>query len=266
MSLRAVVFDISGTVLDYGSRAPVRAFVETFRRRGVTLSEEEARRPMGAEKRDHLLALLRDESIGQRWRDATGREWTEADVDELYREFAPIQMEVLPAHCDVIPGVPELTEALRARGLKIANTTGFARALMRDLIPAAEAQGYRPDLWMTPDEVGAGRPAPWMIFEAARRLNVYPMSTIVKVGDTPVDVAEAHAAGVWSVSVIRHGNEIGLSRETVEALPEAEWKQRSRTARTRLLTQQPHFIIDRTADLLPVLDDIERRLREGEKP
>jgi phosphonoacetaldehyde hydrolase len=150
--------------------------------------------------------------------------------------------------------------------VKIANTTGFARALMRDLIPLAEAGGYRPDVWMCPDDVGAGRPAPWMIFEAARRLGVYPMSAIVKVGDTPIDVREAHAAGVWSVSVLRHGNEIGLPRAAVEALPEAEWEQRALAARTRLLAEQPHFIIERTADLLPVLDDIDRRLREGEKP
>lgn len=266
MSLAAVVFDISGTVLDYGSRAPVRAFVETLRRRGVTITEEEARRPMGAEKRDHLLALLRDESVGQRWREAVGRDWTEADVDELYREFAPIQMEVLPQHCDVIPGVPELTESLRARGLKIANTTGFARSLMGDLIPLAEAGGYRPDVWMCPDDVGAGRPAPWMIFAAARQLGVYPMSTIVKVGDTPIDVAEAHAAGAWSVSVVRHGNEVGLSRADVEALTEEEWLRRRARAHGRLLEAQPHFIIEKTADLLPVLDDIERRMREGEKP
>ncbi|MBK7931754.1 MAG: hypothetical protein IPJ98_31015 [Bryobacterales bacterium] len=37
--VRAVIFDISGTVLDYGSRGPVVAFVELFARHGIAISE-----------------------------------------------------------------------------------------------------------------------------------------------------------------------------------------------------------------------------------
>ena len=40
--IRAVVFDWAGTVVDYGSRAPARAFVELFRRHGIALTMEQA--------------------------------------------------------------------------------------------------------------------------------------------------------------------------------------------------------------------------------
>lgn len=266
MSVRAVIFDISGTVLDYGSRGPVRAFVEVFRRHGVAISEAEARRPMGAEKRDHIAALLADPAIGERWLRSTGALSTTADLDELYREFTPIQLEVLPAHCDVIPGVPALAEALRERGVKFANTTGFARVMMKDLIPLAAEGGYTPDCWVCPDDVGAGRPAPWMAFHAAKQMGAYPMHHIVKVGDTPVDIAEAHAAGMWAVAVVRHGNETGLSREDLEALPDDERETRILLARERLAARRPHYLLDQTADLLPVLDEIGERLARGERP
>jgi len=264
--VRAVIFDISGTVLDYGSRGPVVAFVELFARHGVSVTEAEARLPMGSHKKDHIWAMLSDTSIAERWKKANGGAPTLADLDSLYTEFTPLQMEILPRHCDVIPGVPEVTRQLRARGIKIANTTGFDTGMMGDLKRLAEEGGYKPDLWVCPDLVGKGRPAPWMAFYAARQLDVYPMSAFVKVGDTLADIAEAHAAGMWAVSVLRHGNEVGLSREVLEQLSPEEQHERISGARARLAAKGPHYIIDATADLIPMVDEITARIVRGDRP
>src|SRR5580658_6429057 len=135
--VQAVIFDISGTVLDYGSRGPVMAFIELFRRHGVTVTHEEARRPMGTHKRDHIWAMLSDPSIAERWEKANGERPTTELLEILYKEFTPLQVEVLKRHCDVIPGVPAVVKELRARGIKIANTTGFDSGMMTDLIKLA---------------------------------------------------------------------------------------------------------------------------------
>jgi phosphonoacetaldehyde hydrolase len=105
-----------------------------------------------------------------------------------------------------------------------------------------------------------------MAFHAARQLDIYPMKTCVKVGDTPADVAEAQAAGTWAVSVIRSGNEVGLSSEELDALPVAEQAARITAARARLAACGPHYLIDTSADLIPVIDDITARLARGERP
>ena len=264
--VRAVIFDISGTTLDFGSRGPVVAFVELFARHGVTVTEKEARGPMGTHKKDHIWMMLTDPSISERWEQANGQKPTRDALEKLYAEFTPLQMEVLKRHCDVIPGVPEVVKELRRRGIKIANTTGFDTGMMVDLIRLAAEGGYSPDLWVCPDQVGKGRPAPWMAFYAARQLDVYPMRAFVKVGDTPNDVAEAHAAGMWAVSVIRHGNEVGLSKAELESLPDREREALCRAARARLSVLGPHYIIDSTAELLPVIDDVSARLARGERP
>jgi phosphonoacetaldehyde hydrolase len=264
--VRAVIFDISGTVLDYGSRAPVVAFLELFARHGVTISADEARRPMGAHKKDHIWALLTTPELAERWHEANGSLPSEEDLKTLYVEFTPIQTEILKRHCDVIPGVLEAVAELRRRGIKIANTTGYDFCMMTDLIRLAAEAGYSPDLWVTPDMVGQGRPAPWMAFHAARNLDVYPMSAFVKVGDTPNDVAEAHAAGMWAVSVTRSGNEVGLSQDELSALPPAEQRDRVAAARGSLAASGPHYIIESVADLLPVVDDISARMVRGERP
>ena len=65
---------------------------------------------------------------------------------------------------------------------------------------------------------------------------------------------------------MRHGNEIGLSRETLAALSHDERQLRLAMARERLSAHRPHFILDQTADLLPVLEEIGERLAAGERP
>lgn len=94
--------------------------------------------------------------------------------------------------------------------------------MLAAIVAAAAAQGYEPECWVCPDHCGGCRPAPWMIYHAARQLGVYPLSTFVKVGDTPDDIAEARNAGTWAVAVTRNGNEIGLSQEEWERLPVGE--------------------------------------------
>ena len=61
--VQAVIFDLSGTVLDYGSRGPVVAFIELFARHGVEVTAAEARKPMGTHKRDHIWAMMTDPDI-----------------------------------------------------------------------------------------------------------------------------------------------------------------------------------------------------------
>ncbi len=264
--VRAVIFDISGTILDYGSLGPGLAFVELFARHGVTVSIEEARKPMGTHKKDHIWTVMNEPEIAERWEKANGSLPTKKNVEALYGEFTTIQIEVLKQHCDVIPGVPEIVAELRRRGIKIANTTGFDTGMIVDLIPLAAQGGYTPDLWVCPDLVPKGRPAPWMAFYAAQKLDVYPMSAFVKVGDTPADVAEGHAAGMWAVSITRTGNEVGLSQLELAALSAEKQRERIAAARARLAACGPHYIIESVADLMPVIDDITSRIARGESP
>ena len=264
--VRAVIFDVSGTVLDYGSRAPLLAFVDLFARHGVTVSEAEARRPMGAHKKDHLWAMLSDPAICARWTQAKGAQPTRELLDRLYEEFPDVMKEALKNHCDVIPGVAAIAKELRRRGIPFANTTGFDADMMKDLIVQAGAGGYSPDLWVTPDLVGEGRPFPWMAFYAARKMGVYPMSSLVKVGDTLIDVAEGHNAGMWTVSVVRTGNEVGLSEQELQGMPAAQRDSLIAAARSRLESVHPHYIIDAVADVMPVIEEISRRIERGERP
>ena len=71
--LEAVIFDWAGTLVDFGSRAPLIAFLKLFAAHGVELSVEEARGPMGSEKKEHIRRLLALPRVADAWRRARGK-------------------------------------------------------------------------------------------------------------------------------------------------------------------------------------------------
>ncbi len=264
--VKAVILDWAGTTVDHGSLAPVRVLQEVFAKHGVPISEEEARRDMGVLKIDHIRKILFGANVSARWREVVERDPTEADVESLFANFVPLQLECLVKYSTVIDGVAETVARLRKRGIKIGSTTGYTRAMLEMILQPAAAQGYAPDCAITPDDVGAGRPHPWMIFANAIRMQIEPLEAIVKIGDTPVDIEEGLRAGVWTVGVARTGNMVGLSVEDYGALAPAEQATRLQNARTALSAAGAHEVIDAVADCQSSIDAIEARIRNGERP
>ncbi|WP_022980642.1 phosphonoacetaldehyde hydrolase [Ideonella sp. B508-1] len=265
-TLTAVVFDWAGTILDFGSRAPMGAFVRLFDQFGITLSIAEARGPMGMAKWDHIRALGDLPSVAAQWQARYGRPLTDADVDRLYEVFTPMNAAVIPDFADIIPGALETVAALRARGLKIGSTTGYNRPIMEVVTRLASAAGYTPDNLVCAGDLAAGRPTPLMMYRCFADLGVWPPHTVVKVDDTGVGLAEGRNAGCWTVGVAVSGNAVGLSRAEWEALPASEQQALREKARAQLLSEGAHVVVDSVADLLPVLDDIQARLARGERP
>ena len=194
--------------------------------------------------------------VAAAWHARHGRSATVADVDRLYDDFLPLQSVVLERHGDVIAGVPEVVAECRKRGIKIGATTGYTRALMDVAAPLRAGGGYEPDVIICADDVPAGRPAPWMIFRAAERLDVYPMSDVVVVDDTLVGIEAGLNAGAWTVAVTRTGNALGLSAADVARADHAELTARLKSAAEDFRRAGAHHVIESVADLLAVLEEI----------
>jgi phosphonoacetaldehyde hydrolase len=267
MKLQAVVFDWAGTVVDHGSRAPVAALQEVFEKAGVPVSVEEVRISMGIAKRDHIRSILELARVADEWESQRGAAPREEDVDALYAAFLPKQLECLGSFSSVIAGVPLTAEGLRSRGVRIGSTTGYTRPMLDFLVERAREQGFEPDCAVCPQDVpGGGRPAPWMCYLNAIRLEVSPLWSMLKIGDTPSDIEEGLNAGMWTIGVTRTGNEAGLT--------EAEWKlagakDRSEViarAKKRLEDQGAHYLVESAGECLDVIDEIAGRISSGERP
>ena len=263
--LQALVFDWAGTTVDFGCMAPARTLQQVFGRVGIQLSDAEVRRDMGLPKKVHIERILGNTRVSEAWRSRRGKAPSPPDVEEMYQSFVPMQLSCLGEHSAVIPGVAESVQRFRKRGLKIGSTTGYTRAMLNLLLENAAKEGYKPDCSVAPEDVGAGRPHPFMLYENAIKLQVYPLAAIAKIGDTPSDIEEGLNAGAWSIGVAGTGNTIGMPHEEFQALPEGEKLTRLDSARRELQDAGAHYVVDTLAELDSVLDDIEARLECLEK-
>ncbi|MCC0706261.1 2-aminoethylphosphonate--pyruvate transaminase [Clostridioides sp. ES-S-0190-01] len=255
--IKAVVFDWAGTTVDYGCFAPLNVFIEIFKRRGIDVTMEEARKPMGKLKIDHIREMCEMDRIKSIWAENFGGFPTEEDVNKLYAEFEPMLFETLEEYTTPIPHVVETIERLRQNGLKIGSTTGYTREMMNIVEPNAAKKGYSPDFLVTPSEVSQGRPYPWMCYKNAEALGVSPMSAMVKVGDTLSDVKEGVNAGMWSVAVIKGSSELGLTQAEVENMDKEELKVKMEAVSKKFKEAGAHFVIETMAELEDVLVKIE---------
>ncbi|WP_079409971.1 phosphonoacetaldehyde hydrolase [Paenibacillus ferrarius] len=263
--IQAVIFDWAGTMVDYGCFAPLDVFLRIFEKRGIAITAEEARGPMGLLKWDHIQTLCAIPRIAQLWKDKFGVLPTDADVDDLYADFEPMLFDILPRYTDLIPGALDLVKELRARGLKIGSTTGYTAEMMNIVSREAKRKGYEPDSLVTPSEVRAGRPYPWMCYINAMNLGVYPFKAIIKVGDTISDIQEGVNAGAWSVGVVKGGSELGLTEEEVNTMPAEELKAQIAVVEKRFFQAGAHYVIPTIGDLVHVIDDINERMAGGDE-
>lgn len=264
--VRLVAFDWAGTIVDYGCQAPALACVELLRQHGVEISLEQARGPMGLDKREHIAALLGDPEIARAWAEAHGEPPTAADGDRLFEALHDIHIQAALERADLIPEVLEVVEWLRARGTYIATNTGYFEDVLDALLPAVEEQGFEADSHVCATDVPEARPAPWMLIVNMLETGVYPPESVVKVGDTVPDIEEGLNAGAWTVGVVESGNEVGLTMEQTREMPQEALAQRCEQARLKLMRAGAHYTVPTVADLPPVIDDIETRLGRGDRP
>ena len=121
--VKGVVLDWSGTTADAYVIAPAVVFVEVFKRQGVEISMQEARGPMGLRKDLHIKALTEVPEIRERWKSIKGAYPDQSDVDAMFADFVPMQLDCLRTYTTLLPGVAEVTQRLQKDGIKIGSST-----------------------------------------------------------------------------------------------------------------------------------------------
>ncbi|MEV0681584.1 phosphonatase-like hydrolase [Actinosynnema sp. NPDC050436] len=182
-----VVLDMAGTtVLDDGlvERAFLRALPDA-----TPAMVEHVRDTMGQSKIVVFREMLRDETVAQRANTA---------FEEAYAAL------VAEGCCAPLPGAHEVITGLRAKGVKVAFSTGFSRATQH-LILTALGWTDLADFTTTPAEAGRGRPYPDMVLAAVLGLGLADVRDVAVVGDTPSDVLAGLRSGARVVAGVLTG-------------------------------------------------------------
>jgi HAD superfamily hydrolase (TIGR01509 family) len=101
---------------------------------------------------------------------------------------------------DIYPGVKEILEELKSRGVLLSIYTGKGREATSITLKKLGIYGYF-DLIITGDEVKEHKPSPEGIEIFLKKFNLNK-NDVIMIGDSPSDIKAARAAGVKVASVL----------------------------------------------------------------
>ena len=268
--IKACILDWSGTLCDKYVIAPAIVFQQIFDNYGVKVTMDEVRKPMGLRKDLHIKdMLLNNKNIYTRWEQIYGKNPTENDVDKMFKDFVPMQLDCLAEYSKILPNVKETVDILRnEHHLKIGLTTGFTRDMVNVLEKNVNAQGVFLDSTVAGDDVQNGyRPAPHMVYKNLDLLDISPINSVVKVDDTIGGIGEGLNAGCWTVGVSKYSNYMNIDTiEHSEQLSDSELEQRNKISKNILETSGAHYVIDSIVDLPEIIELINLRIEKGGTP
>ena len=202
-TLAGVLFDKDGTLVDFDltwGRAGHAVMLDLSRgdaaavtRLAAAMHYDVANRRFAATS--PLIAGAPDTYV-HLWAEALGRVGDPAMLDELNSAFTEATLRSLAP----IGDPDAVLRALKARGLALGLATNDGEASARRQMAALGLDGHM-DFIAGYDTGHGGKPHPGMVLAFARAVGVAP-GRIAMVGDSPLDLVAARAAGAVAVAVL----------------------------------------------------------------
>jgi pyrophosphatase PpaX len=181
--LKAALFDFDGTLVD-----TTDLIYQSMRHAaGQVLGREVAREILMANvgqplpRQMELLSAEHAEALLDSY-----RLHNEENHDALIKEF---------------PGVESSLARLRSAGVRVAVVTSKRRFSVDMALKIFPGLGDVVDQWVTMEDTAQHKPHPEPLLKGLELLGNVPKEEAAYVGDSPFDVAAAHAAGTLSVAI-----------------------------------------------------------------
>lgn len=183
-----VMFDLDGTLVD-SMDCYHTVFLDAFGQIGLPVVEK-----------TELMALMRhgrnilDVLIPEDWPDRPG---TTERCRNLFRELWEVRSQTeINLHHEVAPTLRQL----QARGLTLGLATAARGAWIQQVLERNEVASCLRAV-VTAADVKERKPAPDLLLECLTRLGSHPDRSVY-VGDSPIDIIAAKAAGVRPIGVL----------------------------------------------------------------
>ncbi|MDO5449170.1 MAG: HAD family hydrolase [Clostridia bacterium] len=187
--IKYIIFDFDGTIANTNDII-IESWQAAFMKfAGHTVPVEEIERTFGETVEDTIKTKLPDEN------------WI--DVRDFFRDY---QKNECKAQISLFPGIREMLEELKAKGIKMATATSRTAKSYHNFMRELDLEKYF-DVEITMDDVKTHKPAPESILVALAKMGAKPEETLM-VGDTRFDIGCAYNAGVDSV-IIHWSHAIG---------------------------------------------------------
>ena len=224
-TIKLVVFDMAGTTIEENNLV-YKSLLLTIVQNGYECTLEEVlAHGAGKEKRnaiEDILKVIQDEIIDS------------ITIDKLYNKFK-YNLEIAYEHAMISAkdNAEIVFEKINNQGIYIVLNTGYDRLTATKLLNKLNwFQSIHYDLLVTATDVTNSRPHPDMIIKAISHFNIDDAQSVLKIGDSAIDILEGKNANC--------GITIGITTgaQTREQLSQAN----------------PDYIIDNLIDLLPIIN------------
>ena len=256
--IKAVIFDLGGTIVDKFSLTPILSFKRVFEKHSLICNHRDIVRDMGKEKREHIWEMINTDTNQGRLFFRNHAKPDKAYADTLFQEFTKIQSEMTRDHLTVLPETQNIFDRLRDRDIKIGITTGFNKDMMNDIRHTLYHEGLYADEWLSSTCLSLpGRPAPHMINELMRCFNIRDPSEVLKVDDTNVGLQEGLNAGCQTIGVAKWSVNMGVQSldeiREIESTPEL-YSARLSSSLYQLGLSKPSAVVESLDDVLDYIN------------
>jgi phosphonatase-like hydrolase len=216
-----IVFDMAGTTVRDLNEVE-NCFLEAAQQTGLEAPSERIIGMMGWSKK------LVFETLWNEQLPSAPQYEVESMIDSSYLIFKSIlENHYRTQEVRTVENCKEVFEQVRNKGVKIALTTGFYREVTNIILNRLGwddglneqfvQTGPGPiDCSISSDEVAFGRPAPYMIFKAMEKTQIFDTRKVINIGDTPSDLQSGHNARVGLNLGVSYGTH---SYEQLSQLP-----------------------------------------------
>lgn len=189
---RAILFDLDGTLID--SAPDLHAAVNILI----------ARRGLGPLSLDQVKSMIGNgvKKLVERAFAACGVSLAGEALEAEYLAMIDIYGDHLTVLTTLMPGVPDVIEAVREGGVRVAVVTNKPKRAAEAILDHFGLSAHL-DAVIGGDACVKKKPAPDMFLAALDVLGVGP-EDVLAIGDGPIDVAAARAAGV-QIALVRGG-------------------------------------------------------------
>lgn len=227
--LMMIVFDMAGTTVDENNIVykTLQEAINTIGNFNLTLDQVLAH-GAGMEKHTAIKAILKnilnivDDQL----------------AEDMFNYFLK-QLELAYALAEVFPAsnANELLAVLRAKNILSVLNTGYDRKTAESLLKKLNwKEGRDFDTLITASDVPNNRPYPDMINLAMEKLSITDPLSVVKVGDSAIDIQEGKNAGC----LLNIGITTGAH------------------SKAQLGAANPDFIIDDLLELVPIIEQLDK--------
>ncbi|HEY9001362.1 MAG TPA: phosphonatase-like hydrolase [Mucilaginibacter sp.] len=222
--IKMVVFDMAGTTIDENN-VVYKTVQKAINEAGFNLTLEQVlAQGAGKEKLKAIKDVL--STYAGNNDEALAKQIYQSFISQLAEAYR--KLEILPQ-----PNATELFAGLKKRGILTVLNTGYDRQTAHTIIKKLGwEKGKEFDELVTATEVHKNRPNPDMIWYAMKEFGIEDSKTVIKVGDSTIDIEEGKNAGCALSIGITTGAHVYEQLESA----------------------QPDYIINNLIDLVPIID------------